>query len=75
MNYDLFVQLKCTKHVLKVLGNMHYWEPVKSVFPVNISQEDPAAILACTLKSGMLFKDERDEIKPKKFNDLSNKEI
>ena len=54
---------------------MHYWEPVKSVLPVNISQEDPAAISACILKLGMLFKDERDETKPKKFNNLSNKEI
>lgn len=54
---------------------MHYWELVKSVLPVNISQEDLAAILAYILKLGMLFKNERDETKPKKFNDLSNKEI
>lgn len=48
---------------------------MKSIFPVSISQEDPAAILACTLKPGIPFKDERDETEPKKFNDLSHKEI
>lgn len=52
---------------------MYYWEPVlihvKSIFPVSISQEEPAAILSCTLKTGIPFKDERDETKPKKFND------
>lgn len=57
---------------------MHYCESVlthvKSIFQVNISQEDPTAILACTLKLGMPFKDERDETKPRKFNDLSHKE-
>lgn len=53
---------------------MHYRE-LQFVFPVHISHEDPAAILARILKPGMLFKDERDETEPKKFNDLSNKEI
>lgn len=58
---------------------MHYWKPVfthlKSIFQVNISQEDPTAILTCTLKPGMPFKDERNETEPKMLNDLSHKKI
>lgn len=78
MIYNSFIQLKSTKY----LSSARQYAllrtcltHVNSIFPVNISQEDPAAILACTLKLGMPFKDERDETEPKKFNYLSHKEI